>query len=145
MQSFGPGHRSRKAALQPSNCLLCLLQELLDILHQQAPSTEGIFRAAASGTSLRELKEALDSGVAVDLGSQPALLLAVILKVSASDLQLEELPAGLECSEAHLEPLALQDFLRSIPAKLLVTDLYEDWMQAMQKTIKEEKIEELKA
>ena len=81
----------------------------------------------------------------VDLGSQPALLLAVILKVSASDLQLEELPAGLECSEAHLEALALQDFLRSIPAKLLVTDLYEDWMAAMQKTSKEEKIEELKA
>ena len=41
--------------------------------------------------------------------------------------------------------MALQDFLRSIPAKLLVTDLYEDWMAAMQSASKEEKIEELKA
>ncbi|KAM6272130.1 T-cell activation Rho GTPase-activating protein-like [Spheniscus humboldti] len=92
-------------------------EELLDILHQQGPSTEGIFRRAASGTACRELREALDHGADVDLGSQPALLLAVILK----------------------------DFLRSIPAKLLVTELYEDWMAVIQKTSKEEKIEELKA
>ncbi|XP_076191462.1 T-cell activation Rho GTPase-activating protein-like [Aptenodytes patagonicus] len=121
------------------------IQELLAVLQQQGPSTEGIFRRAASGTALRELREALDRGADVDLGSQPALLLAIILKVSASDLQLEELLAGLECSKAQLEPLALQDFLRSIPSKLLVNDLYEDWMAAMQKTSKEEKISELKA
>ncbi|KAM9636631.1 T-cell activation Rho GTPase-activating protein-like [Morphnus guianensis] len=94
------------------------IQEMLAVLHQEGPSTEGVFRRAAGGTELRELREALDHGADVDLGSQPALLLAVILKVSASDLQLEELLPGLECSEAHLEPLALQDFLRSIPAKL---------------------------
>ncbi|XP_069658394.1 T-cell activation Rho GTPase-activating protein-like [Haliaeetus albicilla] len=121
------------------------IQEMLAVLHKEGPSTEGIFRRAAGGTEFRELREALDHGADVDLGSQPALLLAVILKVSASDLQLEELLPGLECSEAHLEPLALRDFLRSIPAKLLVTDLYEDWMAAMQKSGKEEKVEELKA
>ncbi|XP_069657413.1 T-cell activation Rho GTPase-activating protein-like [Haliaeetus albicilla] len=93
------------------------IQELLAVLHREGPSTEGIFRRAASGTEFRELREAMDHGADVDLGSQPALLLAVILK----------------------------DFLRSIPAKLLVTDLYEDWMAAMQKSGKEEKIEELKA
>ncbi|XP_052662548.1 T-cell activation Rho GTPase-activating protein-like, partial [Harpia harpyja] len=93
------------------------IQELLAALHREGPSTEGIFRRAASGTEFRELREALDRGADVDLGSQPALLLAVILK----------------------------DFLRSIPAKLLVTDLYEDWMAAMQKSGKEEKTEELKA
>ncbi|KAM9608570.1 T-cell activation Rho GTPase-activating protein-like [Morphnus guianensis] len=93
------------------------IQELLAALHREGPSTEGIFRRAASGTEFRELREALDHGADVDLGSQPALLLAVILK----------------------------DFLRSIPAKLLVTDLYEDWMAAMQKSGKEEKMEELKA
>ncbi|KAM6272140.1 T-cell activation Rho GTPase-activating protein-like [Spheniscus humboldti] len=93
------------------------IQELLAVLQQEGPSTEGIFRRAASGTALRELREALDRGADVDLGSQPALLLAVILK----------------------------DFLRSIPSKLLVNDLYEDWMAAMQKTSKEEKISELKA
>ncbi|XP_069633956.1 T-cell activation Rho GTPase-activating protein-like, partial [Haliaeetus albicilla] len=93
------------------------IQEMLAVLHKEGPSTEGIFRRAAGGTEFRELREALDHGADVDLGSQPALLLAVILK----------------------------DFLRSIPAKLLVTDLYEDWMAAMQKSGKEEKVEELKA
>ncbi|XP_052646896.1 T-cell activation Rho GTPase-activating protein-like [Harpia harpyja] len=93
------------------------IQEMLAVLHQEGPSTEGVFRRAASGTEFRELREALDRGADVDLGSQPALLLAVILK----------------------------DFLRSIPAKLLVTDLFEDWMAAMQKSGKEEKVEELKA
>ncbi|KAM6412356.1 T-cell activation Rho GTPase-activating protein-like [Pluvialis apricaria] len=56
------------------------IQDLLAILHQEGPSTEGIFRRAASGTSLRELREALDSGADVDLASQPVLLLGVILK-----------------------------------------------------------------
>ncbi|KAK4806585.1 hypothetical protein QYF61_013840 [Mycteria americana] len=92
-------------------------RELLAVLHQEGPSTEGIFRRAASGTSLRELREALDHGADIDLGSQPALLLAIILK----------------------------DFLRSIPAKLLVTHLYEDWMTALGRTSKQEKVEELKA
>ncbi|CAM9182508.1 unnamed protein product [Bubo scandiacus] len=93
------------------------IQELLAVLQQEGPSTEGIFRRAAGGTELRELREALDCGADVDLGSQPALLLAAILK----------------------------DFLRSIPCKLLVTDLYEDWMAAMQKASREEKIWELRA
>ena len=132
------------SAKQPSSCL-SLPQELLAVLQQEGPSTEGIFRRAASATALRELREALDRGADVDLGSQPALLLAVILKVSVSDLQLRELLQGLECSEAQLEPLPLQDFLRSIPSKLLVNNLYEDWMAAMQKSSKEEKMQELKA
>ena len=65
--------------------------------------------------------------------------------MSASHLQLRELLQGLACSEAQLEPLPLQDFLRSIPAKLLVSHLYEDWMQAMERTSKQAKVEELKA
>ncbi|XP_074771555.1 T-cell activation Rho GTPase-activating protein-like [Athene noctua] len=93
------------------------IQELLAVLQQEGPSTEGIFRRAASGTALRELREALDHGADVDMGSQPALLLAAILK----------------------------EFLRSIPCKLLVTELYEDWMAAMQKASREEKIWELRA
>ncbi|XP_074669060.1 T-cell activation Rho GTPase-activating protein-like, partial [Strix aluco] len=93
------------------------IQELLAVLQQEGLSTEGIFRRAAGGTELRELREALDCGADVNLGSQPALLLAAILK----------------------------DFLRSIPCKLLVTDLYEDWMAAMQKASREEKMWELRA
>ncbi|XP_075004033.1 T-cell activation Rho GTPase-activating protein-like [Calonectris borealis] len=93
------------------------IQELLAVLQQEGPATEGIFRRAASGTALRELREALDHGADVELASQPPLLLAVILK----------------------------DFLRSIPSKLLGNNLYEDWMAAMQRSSKEEKMQELKA
>ncbi|XP_056217884.1 T-cell activation Rho GTPase-activating protein-like [Falco biarmicus] len=93
------------------------IQELLAVLHQEGPTTEGIFRRAAGGTELRQLREALDRGTEVDVGSQPALLLAVILK----------------------------EFLRSIPTKLLVIDLYEDWMAAMERASKQAKVEELKA
>ena len=131
--------------LRQASVLVPLLQELLAVLQREGPSTEGIFRRSASTTALRELREALERGADVDLGSQPALLLAVVLKVSASDLQLEGLLPGLQCSRAQLEPSALQEFLRSIPAKLLVSDLYEDWMAALQKSSKEEKISELKA
>ncbi|XP_064915332.1 T-cell activation Rho GTPase-activating protein-like isoform X2 [Columba livia] len=92
------------------------IQELLAVLYREGPSTEGIFRRAASGTALRELREALDRGLDIDMGSQPADLLAVVLK----------------------------DFLRNIPSKLLVEDLYEEWMAAIQKTSTEEKIAELK-
>ena len=124
--------------------LLRLPQELVDILHQRGPSTEGIFRRSDRGTALQKLKEDLDRGADVDLANQPVILLAALLKVSASALQLEELLAGLEPSKAHLKPLALQDFLRSIPGKLLVVGLYEDWMQAMERPSKEARVEALK-
>ncbi|XP_074755826.1 T-cell activation Rho GTPase-activating protein-like [Athene noctua] len=92
------------------------IQELLDILHQRGPSTEGIFRRAAGATELRNLKEALDRGADVDLPSQPEILLAAVLK----------------------------DFLRSIPGKLLDVDLYQDWMQAMERPSQQARVEELR-
>ncbi|KAM6086458.1 T-cell activation Rho GTPase-activating protein-like [Theristicus caerulescens] len=52
--------------------------------------------------------------------------------------------AGTGCPNPHLNLLALQDFLRNIPSKLLSADLYEKWMQALEKPSKQEKIEELK-
>ncbi|XP_074720733.1 uncharacterized protein LOC141941662 [Strix uralensis] len=39
---------------------------------------------------------------------------------------------------------AHQDFLRSIPGKLLVVGLYQDWMQAMERPSKEARVEALK-
>ncbi|CAM9904157.1 unnamed protein product, partial [Bubo scandiacus] len=92
------------------------IQELLDILHQRGPSTEGIFRRSDRGTALQKLKEALDRGADVDLANQPVILLAAVLK----------------------------DFLRSIPGKLLVVGLYQDWMQAMERPSKEARVEALK-
>ncbi|XP_014803811.1 PREDICTED: uncharacterized protein LOC106891638 [Calidris pugnax] len=56
------------------------IQDLLALLHQHGPSTEGIFRLAAGEQASRQLREALDSGAEVHLESQPAHLLAVILK-----------------------------------------------------------------
>ncbi|XP_048148346.1 rho GTPase-activating protein 20-like [Corvus hawaiiensis] len=92
------------------------IQELLAILHQEGPTTEGIFQKAESTKARQELRQALDHGLHVDMASQPVLLLAMVLK----------------------------DFLRSIPGKLLVTNLYEDWTAAMQMASREDKICQLK-
>ncbi|XP_026722063.1 T-cell activation Rho GTPase-activating protein-like isoform X2 [Athene cunicularia] len=83
------------------------------MLQQEGLWMEGILHRT---TVLLELWDTLDHGADVDLQSQPALLLAAILK----------------------------DWLWSIPFKLLMTDLYEDWMAALQKVSKEEKIWELR-
>ncbi|NXS38119.1 TAGAP protein, partial [Pomatostomus ruficeps] len=93
------------------------VQDLLAILYMKGPSTEGIFRKAANEKARKELKEELNKGWNVDLKSKSVHLLAVVLK----------------------------DFLRNIPSKLLSADLYEKWMQALEKPRKQEKIEELKA
>ncbi|NWT45975.1 TAGAP protein, partial [Chroicocephalus maculipennis] len=92
------------------------VQDLLAILYMKGPSTEGIFRKAANEKARKELKEDLNKGGNVDLKSKSVHLLAVVLK----------------------------DFLRNIPYKLLSADLYEKWMQALEKPSKQEKIEELK-
>ncbi|KAM6098351.1 T-cell activation Rho GTPase-activating protein-like [Theristicus caerulescens] len=92
------------------------IQDLLALLHEHGPSTEGIFRLVAGERASRELREALDSGAEVHLESQPVLLLAVTLK----------------------------DFLRKIPSKLLEVELYEEWMSALQKTSRQERLAALK-
>ncbi|NXA69432.1 TAGAP protein, partial [Mohoua ochrocephala] len=92
------------------------VQDLLAILYMKGPSTEGIFRKAANEKARKELKEDLNKGRNIDLKSKSVHLLAVVLK----------------------------DFLRNIPSKLLSADLYEKWMQALEKPSKQEKIEELK-
>uniref|UniRef100_A0A803VH28 T-cell activation Rho GTPase-activating protein n=1 Tax=Ficedula albicollis TaxID=59894 RepID=A0A803VH28_FICAL len=92
------------------------IQDLLAILYMKGPSTEGIFRKAANEKARKELKEDLNKGRNVDLKSKSVHLLAVVLK----------------------------DFLRNIPSKLLSADLYEKWIQALEKPSKQEKIEELK-
>ncbi|GAB0207067.1 T-cell activation Rho GTPase-activating protein-like [Grus japonensis] len=91
-------------------------QDLLALLAEHGPSTEGIFRLAVKEHVSRELREALDSGAEVHLESQPAHVLAVLLK----------------------------DFLRKIPSKLLGAELYEEWMSALQKTSRQEKLAALR-
>ncbi|XP_071624120.1 T-cell activation Rho GTPase-activating protein-like, partial [Heliangelus exortis] len=92
------------------------IQDLLALLHQQGPSTKGIFRLAAEKRACRQLRKALESGAEVPLGSHPVHLLAAILK----------------------------DFLREIPSKLLEEELYEEWMRALQETSRQEGLAALK-
>ncbi|XP_061301202.1 uncharacterized protein LOC133265055 isoform X2 [Pezoporus flaviventris] len=92
------------------------IQDLLAVLNECGPSTEGIFQLAASQRACREVREALDSGVPVQLETQPVLLLAVLLK----------------------------DLLRNIPSKLLNIQLFEEWMHTMEKTRRQEKLSALK-
>ncbi|KAK2512935.1 hypothetical protein Q9233_015912 [Columba guinea] len=91
-------------------------QDLLALLQEHGPSTEGIFRLAAGERASRELREALDSGAQVQLESQPVHLLAAILK----------------------------EFLRKIPSKLLQAELYQDWMSALHNTSRQERLAGLK-
>ncbi|XP_075409987.1 T-cell activation Rho GTPase-activating protein isoform X2 [Tenrec ecaudatus] len=92
------------------------IQEILTILCRKGPSTEGIFRKGANEKARKELKEELNSGSAVDLEGCPVHLLAAVFK----------------------------DFLRSIPQKLLDSDLFEDWMDALGRQCEEDRVEALK-
>ncbi|XP_067398328.1 T-cell activation Rho GTPase-activating protein [Emydura macquarii macquarii] len=92
------------------------IQDILTALYLKGPFTEGIFRKAANEKARKELKEELNSGGKVDLESKPVHLLAVVFK----------------------------DFLRNIPHKLLSSELYDEWMTAMEKLSNDERIEGLK-
>ncbi|XP_020034900.1 T-cell activation Rho GTPase-activating protein [Castor canadensis] len=92
------------------------IQDILTVLCLKGPSTEGIFRKAASEKARKELKEELNCGGTMDLAGLPVHLLAVVFK----------------------------DFLRGIPLKLLSCDLFEEWMGALEKQNEEDRIEALK-
>lgn len=75
--------------VSPSDYFLMLRllpQEILTILCLKGPSTEGIFRKAASEKARKELKEELNCGDCVDLNQLPVHLLAVVFKVSLRHL-----------------------------------------------------------
>ncbi|XP_053566626.1 T-cell activation Rho GTPase-activating protein [Bombina bombina] len=90
--------------------------DILTILRLKGPSTEGVFRKAANEKARKELKDDLNYGRPLDLKSKPVHLLAVLLK----------------------------DFLRGIPNQILSTELYHEWMAALDKSDLTERIAELK-
>ncbi|XP_044304681.1 T-cell activation Rho GTPase-activating protein [Varanus komodoensis] len=92
------------------------IQDILTILFLNGPFTEGIFRKAANEKARKELKEELNSGGKVAFENESVHLLAVVLK----------------------------DFLRNIPHKLLLSELYDEWMTALEKVNHHEKIEAMK-
>lgn len=75
-------------------CCVCSPQDILTILCLKGPSTEGIFRKAASEKARKELKEELNCGGVVNLKQLPVHLLAVVFKVSL--LLLYQMPFGGE-------------------------------------------------
>ncbi|OPJ68801.1 hypothetical protein AV530_012885 [Patagioenas fasciata monilis] len=115
-QRFCANLECQGACLQTSNVLLSPLQDLLALLHEQGPFMEGIFWLGASEHASHEIREALDSGTEVQLASQPVHVLTVILK----------------------------DFLHKIPSKFLVAELYQEWMAALQKSSRKERLVGLK-
>ncbi|KAK2526966.1 hypothetical protein Q9233_008135 [Columba guinea] len=148
-------------------------KDLLALLQECSPSTERVFWLVASERASREIREALDRGVEVQLQSQPVHLLAIILKVNpmtcspaaagsvAPEGHLpEQEPKARSCcsarvlgmlpllpwhwSQPHPQPLPLQDFLSKIPSQLLQTQLYQQWMDALQKTSRQERLAGLK-
>ncbi|XP_015262276.1 PREDICTED: T-cell activation Rho GTPase-activating protein [Gekko japonicus] len=90
--------------------------DILTILYLKGPSTEGIFRKAANEKARKELKEELNTGGKVVLENEPVHLLAVIFK----------------------------DFLRNIPQKLLLSELYDEWVTALEKTSHRERMDAMK-
>ncbi|KAK2517637.1 hypothetical protein Q9966_014639 [Columba livia] len=91
-------------------------KDLLALLQERSPSTEGIFLLGTSDHASQEIREALDRGVVVQLQSQPVHLLSIILK----------------------------DFLRKIPSQLLQTQLCQQCMDALQKPSRQERLAGLK-
>ncbi|XP_059212254.1 T cell activation RhoGTPase activating protein b [Centropristis striata] len=77
--------------------------EVLVLLRKRGPSTEGVFRKPCNTKNMREIKEQLNSGQEVDLGGQPVVLLVGLLK----------------------------SFLKELPGSLLVSELYDNWMAAL--------------
>lgn len=52
-------------------------------LRKRGPSTEGVFRRTCHNRNMRDIREQLNSGLEVDLGGQPVLLLVGLLKVNS--------------------------------------------------------------
>ncbi|KAM5163320.1 T-cell activation Rho GTPase-activating protein [Mantella aurantiaca] len=89
--------------------------DILSILRTQGPLTEWVFRKAANEKSRKELKEDLNYGRDLDLKSKSVHLLAVVFK----------------------------DFLRGIPHQLLSSELYNEWMHALDQPTLEGRIKHM--
>ncbi|KAM8846656.1 T cell activation RhoGTPase activating protein b [Synchiropus picturatus] len=103
------GHKTRLFGLPlhkicPDDCSLPKpVNEMLLLLRKRGPATEGVFRKPCNTKNMRDIREKLNSGQEVDLEGQPVVLLVGLLK----------------------------SFLKEIPGSLLVSELYEKWMAAL--------------
>ncbi|TMS12000.1 T-cell activation Rho GTPase-activating protein [Larimichthys crocea] len=79
------------------------IAEILMLLRKRGPSTEGVFRKPGNSKNMKDIREQLNSGLEVDMESQPVVMLVALLK----------------------------NFLKEIPGSLLVAELYDNWMTAL--------------
>uniref|UniRef100_A0A3Q3VVT8 Rho-GAP domain-containing protein n=1 Tax=Mola mola TaxID=94237 RepID=A0A3Q3VVT8_MOLML len=87
----------------PDSCSLPKPVKILLLLRRKGPSTEGVFRKPCNNKNMRDIKEQLNSGLEVDIEAQPVVILVGLLK----------------------------SFLKELPGSLLVSELYDDWMSAL--------------
>ncbi|KAI3363694.1 hypothetical protein L3Q82_001319 [Scortum barcoo] len=88
----------------PDDCSLPKpVAEMLVLLRKRGPSTEGVFRKPCNSKNMKDIKEQLNNGQEVDMEGQPVVLLVGLLKC----------------------------FLKELPGSLLVSELYDNWMTAL--------------
>ncbi|XP_041660845.1 T cell activation RhoGTPase activating protein b [Cheilinus undulatus] len=88
----------------PDDCSLPKpVTEMLLLLRKKGPSTEGVFRKPCNSKIMKDLREQLNSGLEVNLERQPVVLLVGLLK----------------------------SFLKELPGSLLASELYDNWMTAL--------------
>ncbi|XP_064781675.1 T-cell activation Rho GTPase-activating protein-like [Oncorhynchus masou masou] len=80
------------------------ITEILVLLWKKGPSTEGVFRTTCNNKTLKAIREQLNSGTEVEMDALPVVLLVGLLK----------------------------SFLNELPGRLLVSELFETWMKALE-------------
>lgn len=101
----------------PDDCSLPKpVAEMLVLLRKRGPSTEGVFRKPCNNKNMRDIREQINSGLEVDMDSQPVVLLVGLLK----------------------------SFLKELPGSLLVSELYDNWMTALDNEDTQEKALEIR-
>ncbi|XP_008277725.1 T cell activation RhoGTPase activating protein b [Stegastes partitus] len=101
----------------PDDCSLPKpITDLLVLLRRRGPSTEGVFRKPCNSKHMKDIREQLNSGVEVDLEGQPVVLLVGLLK----------------------------SFLKELPGSLLVSELYDKWMMALDNEDTQQRAVEIK-
>ncbi|XP_067900873.1 T cell activation RhoGTPase activating protein b isoform X2 [Heterodontus francisci] len=115
-QDEGLFDRHLKDICDHDDMLVKPILNILTVLFQKGPSFVGIFRKSANAKACKELTAKLNAAKEVTLEEEPVVQLAAIFK----------------------------DFLRHIPDSVLVTELYDSWMTAMEKENINERIEEIK-
>ncbi|XP_048387986.1 rho GTPase-activating protein 20-like [Stegostoma tigrinum] len=91
------------------------IMDMLSFLFREGPFTRGIFRRSANAKACKELREKLNTGAEVHLVCESVFVTAAVFK----------------------------DFLRNIPGSIFTSDLYDDWLAAVEKRSHEEKIKEI--